>query len=54
MTISMAGVDLARHQYEEYIEVNDACAELKKKAKSIPGSVFCLDSRGKREKREAV
>lgn len=45
MTISMAGVDLSLNRYHEYIEVNDACAELKKKAKSIPGSNFYLDHR---------
>ena len=45
MTISLAGVDLSHNQYQEYIAVNDACAELKKKSKSIPGSSFCLDLR---------
>lgn len=46
MSISLAGVDLARKVYPEYIEVIDACAELKKKAKAVPGSHFCLDRRG--------
>lgn len=45
MSISMAGVDLSQNQYREYIEVNDACVALKKKAKSITGSSFCLDMR---------
>ena len=46
MSISMAGVDLSISRYCEYMEVNDACAELKKKSKSIPGSAFSLDLRG--------
>ena len=47
MSISMAGVDLSHQCYKEYIEVNDACAELKKKSKSTPGSAFSLDLRKK-------
>ena len=47
MTISMAGVDLSHSRYKNYIEVNDACSELKKKAKLINGSNFYLDSRRK-------
>ena len=47
MSISMAGIDLSRARYGEYIEVNDACAGLKKKSKSIPGSTFVMDKRRK-------
>ena len=47
MSISMAGIDLSRARYGKYIEVNDACAGLKKKSKSIPGSSFVLDKRRK-------
>jgi len=45
ISISMAGVDLSKKVYQKYIEVNDACAELKKKAKKISGSCFCMDQR---------
>ncbi|WED20540.1 response regulator [Vibrio sp. JC009] len=47
MSISMAGVDLSRGAYKEYVEINDACAETKKKAKETPGSVFFMDRRSK-------
>ncbi len=45
MSISMAGVDLSRRVYDQYIQVNDACAELKKQSKAKSGSVFSLDQR---------
>ena len=45
MSISLAGVDLTQRSLTQYLEVNDACAELKKKAKAIPGSSFCIDRR---------
>lgn len=45
MSISMAGVDLSRRVYDQYIQVNDTCAELKKESKAKPGSVFSLDQR---------
>jgi len=45
MSISMAGVDLSHGCYEQYIEVNDACAEVKKIAKGMPGGAFALDRR---------
>ena len=46
MTISMAGVDLSCGRYTTYMEVNDICVEVKKKAKSTPGSIFFMDLRG--------
>jgi PAS domain S-box-containing protein len=45
MSISMAGIDLSHNRYGAYIEVNDACAGLKKKSKLMPGSSFILDKR---------
>lgn len=45
MSISLAGVDLSHGIYKKYIEVNDACAETKKKAKEISGSSFVVDRR---------
>lgn len=45
MSISMAGVDISKGGYIQYLEVNDVCAEMKKKAKSLSGSIFCLDRR---------
>ncbi len=47
MSIRMAGVDLSLGAYRTYMEVNDAGAELIKKAKADPGSCFHLDQRGK-------
>lgn len=45
MSISIAGIDLTYGRYSSYLEVNDACAEMKKKAKAIPGSIVCFDRR---------
>ena len=45
MSISIAGVDLSHKRYGTYLEVNDACAELKSKAKAMTGSTVCLDQR---------
>ncbi len=45
MSISIAGIDLSHRRYSSYLEVNDACAEMKKVAKSIPGSTVCFDQR---------
>jgi len=45
MTISMSGVTNAHRTIESYAEVTNIVAEVKKKAKSIPGSVFYLDKR---------
>ncbi len=48
MSISLGIVDLQWSNYKHFIEVNDACAQVKKKAKEISGSSFFLDRR-KRE-----
>jgi diguanylate cyclase (GGDEF)-like protein len=45
ISISMAGVDLTLRGFTQYLEVNDACAEVKKKAKAIPGSNLYIDMR---------
>ena len=45
MSISLSGVDLSKRQFSKYIEVNDVCAEVKKIAKSTPGSCFFMDRR---------
>lgn len=45
MSISLAGLDLSRGVFTNYVEVNDACAGAKKMAKAIPGSSFFLDRR---------
>ncbi len=45
MSISLAGVDLANRKFSQYLQVNDACAEMKKKAKATAGSCFVLDQR---------
>lgn len=45
ISISMGGVNLATEKYEHYLQVNDACAEVKKKAKEIPGSTFFMNRR---------
>jgi diguanylate cyclase (GGDEF)-like protein len=45
MSISLSGVDLSQRSFTQYIEVNDVCAEVKKMAKSTPGSCFFMDRR---------
>ena len=40
MSLSMAGVNLASRRFSQYFQVNDACAELKKRAKKTAGSCF--------------
>jgi len=45
MSISIAGIDLSYRRYSSYLEVNDACAEMKKIAKAMPGSTVCFDQR---------
>jgi len=45
ISLSLSGVDLSKRSFTQYIEVNDVCAEVKKKAKSIPGSCFFMDRR---------
>lgn len=45
MSLSIAGIDLKDKQYTTYLEVNDACAEMKKRAKESPGSTICFDRR---------
>lgn len=45
MSISIAGIDLSYRRFSSYLEVNDACAEMKKMAKAMPGSTVCFDQR---------
>lgn len=45
MSISLAGVDFSTGNYQQYIQINDMCAETKKRAKAIVGSNFILDQR---------
>ncbi|MBI4335558.1 MAG: GGDEF domain-containing protein, partial [Candidatus Omnitrophica bacterium] len=45
MTISLAGVSNERRTLSSYGEITNICAEIKKKAKAIPQSVFVLDKR---------
>jgi len=45
MSLSLSGVDLSKRSFTQYIEVNDVCAEVKKVAKSTPGSCFFMDRR---------
>ncbi len=45
MSISLAGVDLSHKIFSRYLEVNDACAGAKKKAKALEGSSFFMDKR---------
>ena len=45
MSISLAGVDLANRRFTQYLQVNDACTEVKKQAKATAGSCFVLDQR---------
>ena len=45
ISISLAGVDLSLHEYTKYLQVNDACAETKKVAKSEVGSCLRFNRR---------
>ncbi len=45
MSISIAVVDLSNNRYTTFLEVNDACAEMKKIAKATPGSTVYFDQR---------
>lgn len=45
ISISLAGVDLTKKIFSQYVEVNDACAGVKKRAKTISGSCFIMDRR---------
>ena len=45
MTLSLAGVSNEKRPLASYGEVTNICAEVKKKAKSLPQSVFILDKR---------
>lgn len=45
MSLSIAGIDLQNKNYTTCLEVNDACAEMKKRAKESPGSTLCFDRR---------
>jgi PleD family two-component response regulator len=45
MSISLAVVDLPARPFTHYLEVSNTCAEVKKAAKSIPGSSVYFDSR---------
>jgi diguanylate cyclase (GGDEF)-like protein len=45
ISLSLSGVDLSKRSFTQYIEVNDVCAEVKKVAKSEPGSCFFMDRR---------
>lgn len=49
MGISLGAVNLPWSNYSHYLEVNDACSQVKKKAKEISGSSFFLDRRKKEE-----
>ncbi len=45
ISISLAAVDLDDYEAHEYFIINDILVDLKKKAKSIPGSVVYFDQR---------
>lgn len=45
ISISMGGVDLSTGKYDHYLKISDACSEVKKRAKEIPGSVFFMNRR---------
>jgi len=45
MTISLAGVTNINRDIKTYSEVTNIAAELKKKAKNVPGSCFVIDQR---------
>jgi diguanylate cyclase (GGDEF)-like protein len=44
-SISLGGVMLLNRDFEKYIEVADVCADVKHRAKKLPGSNFFMDRR---------
>lgn len=46
VSLSLGGVRLKSHEFTHYLEVANVCAEVKHKAKAIPGSSLFLDRRG--------
>lgn len=46
VSLSMGGVRLLTHDFQRFLEVASVCAEVKKAAKAIPGSVLFMDRRG--------
>ena len=53
VSISLAAVNLPWSKYIHYLEVNEACSQVKKKAKQIDGSSFFLDRRQRRIKEDS-
>lgn len=45
MSISLGGVNLSWGNYTHYLQVNDVCAEVKKRAKALSGSSIFVDRR---------
>jgi diguanylate cyclase (GGDEF)-like protein len=45
VTISLGGVQLRQRRFKKYIEVADVCAEVKQRAKRLPGSNLFIDRR---------
>lgn len=45
MSISLGGVNLSQGNFTHYLQINDVCAEVKKRAKEISGSSFFVDRR---------
>jgi len=43
VSLSIAGIDLSKHQYSSYLEVNDALSIAKKYAKKIEGNSFYIE-----------
>ena len=45
VSISISGVDLGEHHYKSYLEISDACSEIKHKVKMVQGSNFLFERR---------
>ena len=45
ISISIGGVDLTSYTYSSYLQINDICAELKRKAKKTNGSCLVIEQR---------
>jgi DNA-binding response OmpR family regulator len=53
-SLSLAGVNLRSYSFKRHLEVASVCAEVKHMAKSIQGSVFFMDRRGKKRAERVV
>ena len=45
ISVSIAGIDLEKNHYDNYLQLSDSCAVLKHEAKKVEKSVCLMDQR---------